>query len=72
MPAPTSGLPPPPSLPPKVNGDAAGLKALADEPQDVASPQGVKRQRDESDDEAAMDEDDDDEGGEMEMSDDDD
>ena len=72
LPAPVSGLPPPPGLPAKVNGDASTLKAPQDEPQDVASPQGVKRARDESDDEAPMDEDDEDEGGEMEMSDDDD
>jgi hypothetical protein len=81
LPAPVSGLPPPPGLPAKVNGEAPGLKAPENEPEDVASPQGTKRQREDSDDEAPMeedddedddDDDDDDEGGEMEMSDDDD
>lgn len=56
-------------MPAKVNGGADKLKPPSKEPEDVASPQGTKRQReDDSDDEAAMDEDDD-EGGEMEMSD---
>ena len=64
-------MPPPPGLPIKVNGDAPGLKAPEKEPEGVASPQGVKRQRDESDEEGApMDEDDEEDESEMEMSDD--
>ena len=73
LPAPASGLPPPPGLPSKPI-DSANLQAPPNDTEEVASPQGVKRPREEeSDDEAPMDEDDDDdEGGEMEMSDDDD
>ncbi|KAK3712566.1 hypothetical protein LTR37_009009 [Vermiconidia calcicola] len=70
---PPSGLPPPPGLPAKVNGDTAGTKRPATEAEDVASPQGVKRVRDESDDEEApMEEDEGDDESEMEMSEDDD
>ena len=36
-----------------MNGEAPGLKAPEKEVEDVASPQGVKRQREESDDEAS-------------------
>ena len=72
-----SGLPPPPgTLPVKLNGNAPpGLKAPEKEPEDMASPQGVKRQREDSDDEAddddapmQVDDDEDDEEA-MEMSD---
>lgn len=65
LPGPPSGLPPPPGLPPK----AGGLAPPAAKEENAASPQGVKRQREEDSDDgdAKMDEDDDE--GEMEMSD---
>lgn len=67
LPGPPSALPPPPGLPNKTDG----LAPPADKgPQDAASPQGSKRQREEdSDDDAEMEVEDDE--GEMDMSDDD-